>query len=53
MTRDEFQAWLTGLLEDRQVPVSRWKSGPDLEDLALTLDSRTIRLRIVRTSPGR
>jgi len=53
MTRDEFMAWLTGLVEARNVPVSRWRSGPDLEDLALTLDGRTVRLRIVRTSPGR
>ena len=52
MTREAFLLWLTGLLTDRGVPVSRWQAGPDLTDLQLTTpDGRIVRLRTVRTSP--
>ena len=53
MTREAFLLWLTGLLTDRGVLVSRWAVGPDLSDLELTLpDGRRVRLRTLRTGPS-
>ncbi len=49
MTRDEFLATLTAELQRRQIPCRRYTVEDGLEDIEISVDGVTHRLRTLRT----